>query len=64
MNNQIETRFTRAYGVRHPIALAPMAFVGTAPDLGCLIFRRPQVRQNMPVQTERPNTSRPAPPPE
>jgi hypothetical protein len=28
-----ETRFTRDYGVRHPIALAPMAFVGTVPDL-------------------------------
>ena len=32
MNDQLETRFTRDYGVRHPIALAPMAFVGTAPD--------------------------------
>jgi NAD(P)H-dependent flavin oxidoreductase YrpB (nitropropane dioxygenase family) len=33
MNNEIETRFTRDYGVKYPIALAPMAFVGTAPDL-------------------------------
>src|SRR5262245_36726222 len=29
MNDRIETRFTRDYGVRHPIALAPMAFLGT-----------------------------------
>jgi NAD(P)H-dependent flavin oxidoreductase YrpB (nitropropane dioxygenase family) len=33
MNDEIETRFTRDYGVKYPIALAPMAFVGTAPDL-------------------------------
>ena len=33
MIRRIETRFTRDYGVEHPIALAPMAFVGTAPDL-------------------------------
>jgi len=33
MNNEIATRFTRDYGVRHPIAVAPMAFVGTAPNL-------------------------------
>ncbi len=39
MNNQIETRFTRDYGVRHPIALAPMAFVGTAPDLAIAVCK-------------------------
>ena len=33
MNDEIETRFTRDYGVKYPVALAPMAFVGTAPDL-------------------------------
>ena len=33
MNNEIETRFRRDYGLKYPIALAPMAFIGTAPDL-------------------------------
>jgi len=33
MSNEIETRFTRDYGVQYPIALAPMAFVATAPNL-------------------------------
>jgi NAD(P)H-dependent flavin oxidoreductase YrpB (nitropropane dioxygenase family) len=33
MSNSIETRFTREYGVRFPIAQAPMAFVGTPPFL-------------------------------
>src|SRR5262245_13129789 len=37
MNNGIETRFTREYGVEHPIALAPMAFVGTAPSLAIAV---------------------------
>src|SRR5262245_16315153 len=37
MNTRIETRFTREYGVEHPIALAPMAFVGTAPSLALAI---------------------------
>jgi len=39
MNDRIETRFTRDYGVRHPIALAPMAFVGTAPDLAIAVCK-------------------------
>lgn len=39
MNDRIETRFTRDYGVRHPIALAPMAFVGTAPDLAIAVSK-------------------------
>lgn len=30
MNDRLETRFTREYGIRYPIAQAPMAFVGTA----------------------------------
>jgi NAD(P)H-dependent flavin oxidoreductase YrpB (nitropropane dioxygenase family) len=34
-----DTRFTRDYGVRHPIALAPMAFVGTAPDLAIAVCK-------------------------
>ena len=33
MSNEIETRFKRDYGVQYPIALASMAFVGTAPNL-------------------------------
>jgi len=37
MNTRIETRFTREYGVEHPIALAPMAFVGTAPRLAIAV---------------------------
>lgn len=37
MNNRIETRFTRDYGVQYPIALAPMAFVGTSPTLGIAV---------------------------
>jgi NAD(P)H-dependent flavin oxidoreductase YrpB (nitropropane dioxygenase family) len=37
MNTRIETRFTREYGVEHPIALAPMAFVGTAPSLALAV---------------------------
>ena len=41
MNDRIETRFTRDYGVRHPIALAPMAFVGTAPDLAIAVRSGP-----------------------
>lgn len=39
MTDTIETRFTRDYGVRHPIALAPMAFVGTAPDLAIAVCK-------------------------
>ena len=39
MNNEIETRFTRDYGVKYPIALAPMAFVGTAPDLAIAVCK-------------------------
>ncbi|HXV68153.1 MAG TPA: nitronate monooxygenase [Nitrospira sp.] len=39
MSDRIETRFTRDYGVRHPIALAPMAFVGTAPDLAIAVCK-------------------------
>ena len=39
MTNRIETRFTRDYGVLHPIALAPMAFVGTAPDLATAVCK-------------------------
>jgi enoyl-[acyl-carrier protein] reductase II len=39
MNNRIETRFTRDYGIEHPIALAPMAFVGTAPDLAIAVSK-------------------------
>jgi NAD(P)H-dependent flavin oxidoreductase YrpB (nitropropane dioxygenase family) len=37
MNDRIETRFTREYDVEHPIALAPMAFVGTAPSLAIAV---------------------------
>jgi NAD(P)H-dependent flavin oxidoreductase YrpB (nitropropane dioxygenase family) len=37
MNNQIETRFTRDYKVQYPIGLAPMAFVGTTPDLAIAV---------------------------
>jgi NAD(P)H-dependent flavin oxidoreductase YrpB (nitropropane dioxygenase family) len=37
MNTRIETRFTREYGVEHPIALAPMAFVGTTPSLAIAV---------------------------
>ena len=33
------TRFTRDYKVRHPVALAPMAFVGTAPDLAIAVCK-------------------------
>jgi NAD(P)H-dependent flavin oxidoreductase YrpB (nitropropane dioxygenase family) len=39
MSDPIETRFTRDYGVRHPIALAPMAFVGTAPALAIAVCK-------------------------
>ena len=39
MNDRIDTRFTRDYGVRHPIALAPMAFVGTAPALAIAVCK-------------------------
>ena len=39
MNKQIETRFTRDYGVEHPIALAPMAFVGTSPSLAVAVCK-------------------------
>ncbi len=37
MENPIQTRFTREYGVEHPIALAPMAFVGTSPGLAIAV---------------------------
>jgi NAD(P)H-dependent flavin oxidoreductase YrpB (nitropropane dioxygenase family) len=37
MNTRIETRFTREYGVEYPVALAPMAFVGTLPNLAIAI---------------------------
>ena len=30
MVTMIDTRFTRDYGIQNPIALAPMAFVGTS----------------------------------
>lgn len=33
----METRLTREYGVRYPIALAPMAFVGTPPPLAVAV---------------------------
>jgi enoyl-[acyl-carrier protein] reductase II len=39
MTDWIETRFTREYAVHHPIALAPMAFVGTAPDLAIAVCK-------------------------
>src|SRR5262245_4791868 len=39
MNNRIETQFTRDYGVEHPIALAPMAFVGTSPSLAIAVCK-------------------------
>jgi enoyl-[acyl-carrier protein] reductase II len=39
MSDRIDTRFTRDYGLRHPIALAPMAFVGTVPDLAIAVCR-------------------------
>ena len=39
MNTRIETRFTRDYGVEHPVALAPMAFVGTPPNLAIAICK-------------------------
>jgi enoyl-[acyl-carrier protein] reductase II len=39
MGPSIETRFTREYGVEHPIALAPMAFVGTPPDLAIAVCK-------------------------
>lgn len=39
MEDHIDNRFTRDYGVRHPVALAPMAFVGTAPDLAIAVSR-------------------------
>jgi enoyl-[acyl-carrier protein] reductase II len=35
----LSTRLTREYGVEHPIALAGMAFVGTAPDLAIAICK-------------------------
>jgi NAD(P)H-dependent flavin oxidoreductase YrpB (nitropropane dioxygenase family) len=35
----VETRLTCDYGVRHPIALAPMAFVGTPPSLAVAVCR-------------------------
>src|SRR6267142_4105850 len=37
MNNRIETRFTGDYKVQYPIGLAPMAFVGTTPDLAIAV---------------------------
>jgi len=36
---RLSTRFTREYGVEYPIALAAMAFVGTAPDLAIAVCR-------------------------
>jgi len=39
MSSLGETRFTRDYRVRYPIALAPMAFVGTAPDLAIAVCK-------------------------
>ncbi len=35
----ISTKFTREYGVKYPIASAPMAFVGTPPDLALAVCR-------------------------
>src|SRR5262245_26743241 len=34
---QLVTPLTRAYGIEHPVALAGMAFVGTAPDLAIAV---------------------------
>jgi len=39
MKNRIATRFTHEYGVEHPIALAPMAFIGTAPHLAIAVCK-------------------------
>src|SRR5688572_12004342 len=39
MNTRIETRFTHDYGVEHPVALAPMAFVGTPPNLAIAVCK-------------------------
>ncbi|MCF7980799.1 MAG: nitronate monooxygenase [Pseudomonadales bacterium] len=35
----IETKLTRGYQVAHPIALAPMAFVGSIPDLAIAVCK-------------------------
>jgi len=35
--SKIETRLTQDYGIEYPIALAGMAFVGTAPDLAIAV---------------------------
>lgn len=35
----LTTTLTRDYGVKHPIALAPMAFVGSTPDLAIAVCR-------------------------
>jgi len=37
MTRRIETRFTRDYGVEHPIALAPMAFVAQLPTFAIAV---------------------------
>ena len=37
MIRRIETRFTRDYGVEHPIALAPMAFVAQLPTFAIAV---------------------------
>jgi NAD(P)H-dependent flavin oxidoreductase YrpB (nitropropane dioxygenase family) len=37
LSTRIKTRFTREYRVEHPIALAGMAFVGTAPNLAIAV---------------------------
>lgn len=39
MYHRIETRFTHAYGVKHPIVQAPMAFVSTDPRLAIAVCR-------------------------
>lgn len=39
MPHRIETRFTGDYGIPYPIALAPMAFVGTEPSLAIAVCK-------------------------
>jgi len=53
MNDEIETRFTRDYGVKYPVALAPMAFVGTAPDLAIAMCKAGGVGSPLPAAAVR-----------
>jgi NAD(P)H-dependent flavin oxidoreductase YrpB (nitropropane dioxygenase family) len=39
VNKRLETPFTTTYGLQHPIALAPMAFVGTSPGLAVAVCK-------------------------